>query len=251
VQTGNLCAYSCLADFHDLDGDRNAVVSDGCEYACTFISLDDDPDLLFSDDNCDGIDGTVTQGIFVATSGDNRNDGTPTAPLATLQAALDRAGLLGRPHVYVAGGSYTASTLILANGVHMYSGYTYSPSGSSNWSRNNSSVANFSATSPTGATATNITSSTVLDRMNISAGNGTVAQVSSYGLIARNSAGLVLRNLTVRAGNGRSGVNGSSVFGQATAGGNGSAGVPGCEDSSGFCDGCGRPGGGGGCLESP
>ncbi len=111
-----------------LDGDLD--VSDGCE--CKVTAVDDVPgpakavnDAL--DVNCDGADGDVLSSFYVATDGDDSYAGSPTRPLRTIGAALQKARaslgtMLPRPHVFVAGGVYT-ETVTLAEGVLVHGGY--------------------------------------------------------------------------------------------------------------------------------
>lgn len=64
------------------------------------------PDLSFIDSNCDGIDGTEANAIFVSPSGDDGATGTKDRPKRQIQAAVDtvKAGV-GR-YVLVAAGTY-------------------------------------------------------------------------------------------------------------------------------------------------
>ncbi len=80
--SGGICHFTCAPGYVDLDGDP----SNGCEYACTFTSSTDLPDLQVTDANCDGIDGEVNNGIFVSLNGNDANAGTKGAPVATLAA---------------------------------------------------------------------------------------------------------------------------------------------------------------------
>jgi len=83
-------------------------------------------DLIDSD--CDGIDGKETAGVFVSTTGNNSNDGTKNAPLATIDAGLAKASATGKTQVYIAGGTYN-ERVNLVNGISLYGSYT------ANWSR--------------------------------------------------------------------------------------------------------------------
>jgi hypothetical protein len=58
---GGTCGFSCPANRWNLDGNA----ANGCEYACTFSSATDRPDLAFVDANCDGIDGEWNNAVFV------------------------------------------------------------------------------------------------------------------------------------------------------------------------------------------
>ncbi len=59
---------------------------------CKAGSTADIPDGKYKDENCDGIDGELTKGIFVATSGsDVGTCGLHTSPCKTINYALDLA----------------------------------------------------------------------------------------------------------------------------------------------------------------
>jgi hypothetical protein len=110
------CAMGCDAGFHDVNNNPG----DGCE--CVFQSSVDYPDTQGLDNNCDGIDGEITNGIFVAKNGDDTNGGTIDAPLRTIQAAIDKAAGAGLRDVYVATGVYV-DPINLAAGISVYGGY--------------------------------------------------------------------------------------------------------------------------------
>ncbi|MDB4988208.1 MAG: hypothetical protein JWN04_3386 [Myxococcaceae bacterium] len=111
-----------------LDGDLD--IATGCE--CKVSALADDPGPTAARDaaldvNCDGADGVVLSSFYVATDGDDSYAGSPTRPLRTIGAAIQRASAsrstpFPRPHVFVAGGTYT-ETLQLADGVLVHGGY--------------------------------------------------------------------------------------------------------------------------------
>ncbi|MDP2272149.1 MAG: MopE-related protein, partial [Archangium sp.] len=108
------CSFVCAAGWVDLNNDP----TDGCEYSCTFTSATDLPDLMFRDANCDGIDGEVNNGIFVAPNGDDMNPGTKAAPVLTLAEAMNKQSLTSKRDVYLALGNYAGPLRILgAQGV--------------------------------------------------------------------------------------------------------------------------------------
>ncbi|MBM4353723.1 MAG: hypothetical protein FJ109_07980 [Deltaproteobacteria bacterium] len=112
-----VCGWSCEAGYFDVNDNPN----DGCE--CKLDSNGDDPDTL-GDANCDGIDGEVANGIFVAKNGDDAvGTGTIDDPVLTVQQGIDLAVQTNRPHVYVATGVYSESILLEA-GIHVYGGYS-------------------------------------------------------------------------------------------------------------------------------
>jgi hypothetical protein len=110
-----------------LDADR--LVATGCE--CEVSSLEDPVGVAPGDDqldsNCDGADGEIISGVYVAVGGDDDNPGSPTRPLATIQAGIELArSSLGddtpRLDVYVASGTYTES-LRVPGGMRLHGGY--------------------------------------------------------------------------------------------------------------------------------
>ena len=112
------CAPSCTGSYRNADG----RMFNGCE--CELLGDEDEPDALGLDANCDGIDGVVARGVFVAKHGDDdTGTGDITAPFATIGAALDVAAHDGRDHVYVSAGVYRENVHLVA-GVSMFGGYS-------------------------------------------------------------------------------------------------------------------------------
>jgi hypothetical protein len=88
------CSYACTPGWVDL-ADGGMVVEAGTNCNChdTATATDPDkPDTSFQDTNCDGIDGTIADAIFVATTGVDTNPGTIMMPVLTLKHALSLAG---------------------------------------------------------------------------------------------------------------------------------------------------------------
>src|SRR5262249_33406048 len=98
--------------------------------ACQPPSQTDVPDGNYQDDNCDGIDGDINGGIFVApTGGDSVTCGlTYMTPCQTISHAILRAVQTGRRNVYVQAGVYD-EVVTLQSGVHIWGGYD------TNWQR--------------------------------------------------------------------------------------------------------------------
>ncbi len=109
------CVLNCDSGYFDVDDNPKT----GCE--CFKTSATDVPDG--PDQNCDGIDGEVDNGIFVALTGNDNNNGSLAAPLATIGAAIAKASGSSKRDVYVATGVYEGS-LALAAGVNVYGGYS-------------------------------------------------------------------------------------------------------------------------------
>jgi len=64
------------------------------------------PDLSFVDSNCDGIDGTEADAIFVSPKGDDANPGTKAKPKQTLGAGLATVAAGNGKYLLVAAGTY-------------------------------------------------------------------------------------------------------------------------------------------------
>ncbi len=231
VQTGNQCAYSCLASFHDLNGDLNAGTSNGCEYACTFQGALDLPDASFVDRDCDGIDGERLTSIFVdQTTGADSNPGTIVAPKGTLAGAL--AVATSGDAVLVSQANY-AETVTMRAGVSLHGGYL----ASAGWARSTAQRATILG-GTTAVVARDLGATpTRFDNLIVQAANNTAASGSSIGLLAVNSDGLVVEDSRITAGNGGNGATGS-------AGANGENGDDGDRGDDG-CDGCSGNGFGG------
>ena len=88
----------------------NSNPADGCE--CEYTSDVDFPDLTGvgtpNDANCDGVDGEISNGVFVA-NGDDAASGSIDAPVLTITGAIAKAKELGRGAWHVATGVYQES----------------------------------------------------------------------------------------------------------------------------------------------
>jgi hypothetical protein len=246
---GGTCTYSCAANFYDLDGQS----VNGCEYACTPSSMDDQPDDFFVDANCDGIDGRADQAVFVApppfgSDINVPNRGTQALPFATIQAALLAAGG-ARNALYVAQGSYLGP-ITLVEGISVYGAYD----SADRWARAADHTTTLLSTGPTAIFANNIRNArTVVDRLRVASGNGAAPGDSSIAVSISNSdSDLELRNSVITAGNGAAGTNGNRGS-NGIGGSRGSDGDPGCTScggvgagGSGAVSACGTNGGRGG-----
>ncbi len=236
-QAGGCQTAGCLPGYYDIDGNA----ANGCEYACSFISATDNPDDAFTDSNCDGIDGNLSDAIFVSTGGNDANPGTKALPVATVLTGIARAQSGGQSRVLVSSGVYVGR-VSLVPAISIHGGY----SATNNWQRSSLYIAEIRSSAVSGGRVTaldgnNIIASTTVDRMTIRTFDTSVAGVSNYAVYCNNCDGLTLKNNTITAGDGGNGIPG--LGGNAgTSGGNGGNG------SNGSCDtnGPGGPGGGGG-----
>ena len=93
--------------------------------SCAPPSMTDLPDGSYTDVNCDGIDGDVSRGIFVAGGGANGPScGTSMAPCQTISFGIVRAVTAGKNQVFVQAGTYTEAVVLL-NGVSVWGGYDF------------------------------------------------------------------------------------------------------------------------------
>jgi hypothetical protein len=201
-----------------IDADRE--IATGCE--CTVGSLDDQPGPVGAsgqalDVNCDGADGIVVDSIYVATDGDDDGPGSPTRPMETVSAAVERAAESldsddPRPHVFVASGNYT-ETVELQNGVKIHGGYrrdflALDPSGFRVELRAPSDT-----DAPGGAAlvADGVGSSpTLVEWVTVQGSDATAPSAPAFGASLVNpGAQLQLRSMQVRSGDGGSGMPGA------------------------------------------
>src|SRR3954454_19449117 len=222
------------------DWDGDGVIAGDCAPldAAIHPGAADAPDLSFADTNCDGVDGDAAGAVWVAPSGSDGAAGTLSAPLATIQAAVDK----GARAVLVEGGAYTERVGLKA-GVSLYGGYAADGSRS----RSNAVVVQ----APDGAAQAifaNAVTGSVLQLLTIrgatpSAANGN----SSYGVRALGGSSLALMADDIAAGAATKGADGAT----GAAGGRGPAGSRGNDgsvqaDSSSGTNGASTRGGGGG-----
>ncbi len=215
--TNSTCSFVCAAGWVDLNNDP----VDGCEYGCTFTSATDLPDLMFRDANCDGIDGEVNNGIFVAPNGDDMNPGTKAAPVLTLTEAMNKQSLTSKRDVYLAQGNYAGPLRILgAQGVNVAGAYH-----PLTWQRAFANQVTITGGNP--GLEIDGASSVLVQAMRIDAANGDTTNRSSYGGMIKESSTVRLESVEVRAGNGLAGAPGASQ-GTASAGNVGTGGSEGC-----------------------
>ncbi|WNG14061.1 PE-PGRS family protein [Cystobacter fuscus] len=193
-------------------------------------SYRDVPDDKFVDANCDGIDGTEKEAIFVdaATGEDERlNVGEKMTPYRTLGAALAQAVESGKS-IYLAKGDYTERSLQLDKPVSIYGGYSGT---NENWTRGPQYTTRI-VVGGIGLTVMNLgeDAGVTLDRLTIQATTpADVAGAPCIGVRVVDSGGVRLRNLAVSAGAGSPGASAPSTPPAADGG----AGFPGTAGAQG------------------
>ena len=175
------------------------------------------PDLAFVDSNCDGIDGSERDAIFVSQGGQDANPGTRAAPKSTIQAGIVAAALAGKD-VYVASGEY--ARVETASGVDIYGGYL-----STTWERNLGARTRIVGRPEAVLSSGDSVALQLLTLVGLGDGPGS----SAYGLRAVAGARLTLQRVTSIANGGLSGTDGAK-------GANGVAGGNGGRGETGSCD---------------
>lgn len=208
------CQFVCAAGWYDLNNDP----MDGCEYACTFTSATDLPDLSFVDANCDGIDGELNNGIFVSPSGSDSAVGTRAAPKQTLAAAVTAMVTGGKRDLYLAAGTYQGPLALLGISGANIAG-AYHPM---TWRRalSNQVLVQGGAKALEIEAANNV----LVQAIRFEGGVGTP---SAYGGWVKESTNVRLESLELRAGNGAQGTDGMPGM-PGTPGQPGSPGGEGC-----------------------
>jgi len=250
VCTASACSFAgCAPGFYDADGN----LANGCEYACSFVSATDDPDDMFVDANCDGVDGDASKAIFVAVTGNDANAGTRQQPMATVVAAIAKAFVSFKTHIYISEGIYLGR-VSLSNNISLFGGY----SAANGWARSAAYVSTIRNGTPqngrlTAVEGANITSPTVVDRLSIETLSTALAGVSNYAMHCNGCSALTLKNSVLLAGSagagaagtiGAQGANGSN--GLVGGGGSCDGNTPGAAGGNGGGSSCGRTGGTGG-----
>src|SRR5947207_897618 len=96
----------------------------GLAQACTPTAGTDIPDAGFIDSNCDGVDGDVSQAVFVSPAGSDTDPGTMANPKHSVAAAVTAAQTAGKTQVLVAIGSYfETSEIDITKQIGIFGGY--------------------------------------------------------------------------------------------------------------------------------
>jgi hypothetical protein len=238
------CAYACKSGWVDYNSD----FSDGCE--CQFISSSD-PLGDGIDQNCDGVDGTPGESIFVSKDGLDSNNGSLTSPVLTIMRGLELALAQSKHNVLVTGDRYQEN-VVLEAGVNLLG--AYGPAFRSRSTESNRTTIEGQAPNPgldqIGAvTARDITLQTELSGFDIVGFEVNQASVSSYAVyIVDCDSALMIQDNRIVGGEGGDGVRGTN----GSSGTDGPAGVAGTtavesSGANGRCSGS-SPGGAGGSL---
>ncbi len=158
-------------------------------------------------------DGAIAQGIdavYVSSStGSAMGDGTQAHPLSSLDAAIAKAGKLP---VFACAETYT-EVVHFVNGVNVFGYYDCS----AGWIKSTAHAKVAPKTSPA-AFATNITTATHVEAVDIVASDFTDQSQSSIALVANNAPALTIAHATIHAGMGGNGADGAAAIALADSG---------------------------------
>jgi hypothetical protein len=203
AEPNNPCVPDDSGDDCDPDDDGFSANEGDCAPTDPAInpSAVDEPDLDFADTNCDGVDGTASNAIFVSTTGNDANPGTKAQPVSTVGTGVGLAvAATPSKDVYVATGDYNG-TVGLATGVGIFGGYS-----ATDWSRSLSLETKITG-SPEGAVANGDTD-VLLQLLTIKGEAPAAPGSSAYGLRAVSNSDVTLEKAKVVAGDAAEGAMG-------------------------------------------
>jgi hypothetical protein len=200
----------------------------------------DEPDDIFFDANCDGVDGELDNAYFVdpLEGEDAPSRGKKEEPFKTLAYALPRA-VSAEKALYLAQGNYDETALRLTRPISIHGGYAGLDGG---WARGRNYVTHIRGGS-IGLTVSGVDSGVVLDRLTVSSASAMGAGTPSIGVRVLGSNGVRLRYVQIIAGAGASGAEGVQGVNNTQ---NGADGGPGTNAVLGTTA-SGGPAGAGGC----
>jgi hypothetical protein len=178
----------------------------------------DRPDLAFVDSNCDGIDGTEKDAIFVSPKGKDIDPGTKGKPMRQIQAAVLEASRQGKD-VYAAVGEY-GQISDAETGVAVYGGYD-----AASWSRRGGEPSTVTSGSGQGVLVDD-ERNVLLQLLTV---RGTSGSQTTYGIRVINGSSVTLQRVEVSAAAGGPG-------GRGAPGASGQSGAAGENGHTGHCD---------------
>lgn len=174
------------------DGEQN-----NCEKPHTVIPQ---PVADPEDDPCRPNDGWNSAAIFVATHGDDSNDGSLSAPLQTIQAGLDKAFDVGIAYVLVESGTYP-EVVELREGIQLIAAYEVG------WAFHRTNRARIEGGNPT-LIADQIEEPTRIVNLRADAIEEVDDGASVVTAYFRQSDGIILENVQIYGGRAGDGING-------------------------------------------
>ncbi len=238
VCNAGACGEVCMGGLGDADHDP----ANGCE--CTIMGATDAPDDGAVDANCDGADGVIGQTIYVTVGGGGAHDGTSPANAATLDEGFAIAHTSTRTQMLVASGFYSQNaTLSMVDGMTIFGGYA-------NDFRSRSGATNVVSLAAPALVVASVSSGSV-DSVNLSSTNRLALGQTAHAVDIINSHGVTFSRLTISAGDGARGMDGTTPSATGAMGATGGAGgngsmstTPGAAGARAGSSGAGGAGGG-------
>ena len=166
-------------------------------------SADSGPKAPIVNGTPDTSDINETLGVFVAPKGKADGAGTRAWPLGSIQAGIDMGKRVGK-RVYVCAGTFPES-LVIADSISIIGGLDCT---TPEW-RIGPTKTRIEAPVTPAVVATNISTPTRLEGLDIVAADATEPSGSSTGLLAKEASGLTIVSSRIEAGNGAKGADGT------------------------------------------
>jgi hypothetical protein len=215
-QMGMSLSCNILTPFGNCAGSHVCMGTSGWGN-CQPPSPTDTPDATYSDDNCDGIDGDINAGIFVATTGTDASGcgATYSMPCRTVNYGLVRSVEDSKKYVYVQAGIYNEVVTLQAGKV-VVGGYDTGWQRAARTVNGHETRIKGSYDSATGQyltiTGSSINVAATLMDLVVQGPDAGQTGKSSYAIYL-NGAKITLTRVSVFAGNGAGGGNGSNAGG--------------------------------------
>ena len=199
------------------------------------------------DSNCDGVDGVLTDTVFVSPAGvDNAGCGLlPASPCASIATGITRAGTTRHVVLVTSGSGYSAFSVSSTSNLTIRGGYgagyvtrsgtTTSTggvtiNGGTSVSLRDLTIAGSGGSNPTGILITS--ASVALDGVTVTSGAAAGAGSSAYGVRALTGSTVTVQNSNISASAGIAGTSGTTPTGALTAGTAGASGVAGVRNNN-------------------
>jgi len=142
-------------------------------------------------------------GIFVSPTGNDSNDGTPSSPLATINAAIDRAASSPAP-IFICSGTFDESVVVTDDDIALHGGFAC-PTGGSPWVYDEDERPLISPTDPGYALQVTDVSGLTLSDIELRSAHATAAGASSIAVFVSGSDAVTLTRVHITAGDGANG----------------------------------------------
>jgi len=142
-------------------------------------------------------------GIFVSPTGNDSNDGTPSSPLATINAAIDRAASRPAP-IFICSGTFDESVVVTDDDLALHGGFAC-PTGGAPWVYDEDERPLISPTDPGYALQVTDVNGLTLSDLELRSAHATAAGASSIAVFVSGSDAVTLTRVHITAGDGANG----------------------------------------------